>query len=178
MINDYATHIPALSSVLCVTDGDVIECGIGDISLPFLAGALRGTGRSLWSFEDAEEYLLAFRQFDQYEHVSLRHVPKWDMIEKFLKDDVHYGVAFIDNCPPGKENEYKDRKVVAEILKDRVDVLVIHDADSEWFTMDPEWNNFVKSFKIIRTWLTIPSTLVLSNEEKLIEPLRLIVPTW
>ncbi len=78
--------------------GPVLEIGIGHFSTPFLHEYCLGAGRRLLSFEDNDEWMGEFKDFDSATHELV--VGSYDeSTKKFDKIDV--GLTFIDNSPGG-----------------------------------------------------------------------------
>jgi hypothetical protein len=122
----YQSHLPALLACIAVTDGPVLELGVGHFSTPHLHALCGAMGRLLGSWEDNREWFEEFRL--KYE--SKKH---WFQCGSYLEavkvgpdNRGRFGVAFIDNSPGGE-----GRSVPFRALIEISEFVVVHDAQKD-----------------------------------------------
>lgn len=126
----YYTHQPFLKEILKRTTGNVLECGCGYGSTPFIKEILAGTGRKHITLESDVEWLQKFVDLtDTLHHIDATiedtdaNAVKWvEFIENNLKD-ITFDVVFIDSNP------WLSRKHIFDYFKNKVTFIVIHDFD-------------------------------------------------
>ena len=113
----YSTHIPVLMKLLSVTNGDVLEMGMGLYSTPFLHWACMDK-RKLVSYENSPQYHRYFKSYATPLH-EMHFVDNWD------EADIErpWDIAFIDHSP--EERRKEDVKRLANHAK----YLVVHDTE-------------------------------------------------
>ena len=146
------SHIPILIKLVQMTDGPVLELGIGYNSTPLLHW-LCGSNRHLVSLEGDEKWVKKFQEYNVDRHI-VKHIEDWDKADI---DNTHWSVVLIDHRPALR------RKVDAERLKDKADYILIHDSE-------PEINKFYRYtdiyplFKYRHDYTAVkPNSVVLSN---------------
>ena len=143
---NWASHLPMLIKTLNLSDGPVLEMGMGPFSTPVLHWLCLDRKRFLVSYENNPEYFesnksfkAALHQIDFVEDWGKINIDKIKIIEKSASvgfsttavlgintkelDDTHWGVAFIDHSP----NER--RMIDIEKLANCADYIVIHDSE-------------------------------------------------
>lgn len=150
---EYTTFIPVLLKVMEATRGPVLELGSGVFSTPLLHWLCAEKRRELWTFEESSEYFEFAKKFQSRTH-HVRQVQSWD----FLKElDGEWSVALID--------QLHDRGKTAEMLKDKVDYIILHDSEApEIYGYDKVYDQFKyrHDWKFCKPWTT-----VVSNKQKL-----------
>ena len=146
------SHIPILIKLVQMTDGPVLELGIGYNSTPLLHW-LCGASRHLVSLEGDEKWVKKFQEYNVDRHI-VKYIEDWDKADI---DNTHWSVVLIDHRPALR------RKVDAERLKDKADYILIHDSE-------PEINKFYRYtdiyplFKYRHDYTAVkPNSVVLSN---------------
>ena len=116
-----ATHVPLLVRAFTKTEGDVLEVGTGYFSTLVLRWLATMSGRKLVSYESSPSwYRVATKK--QSENHEVVFCKSWDEADF---DKRHWGLIFIDHGPN------KRRHVEIERLKDKCDIMVIHDTEPE-----------------------------------------------
>ena len=122
---NYFTHLPALMRALALTDGPVLELGMGLGSTPYLHYACALAGRWLVSYENDAGWAEKFKPYQSDRH-SIRVVDNWNAagIEKDWGKP--WSVALVDHSPSERR--------VTEIcrLRDCVQYIVAHDSNGRW----------------------------------------------
>ena len=146
---EYTTHMPMLIKCVQDTDGSVMELGAGLASTPLLHWLCHEKARTLFTFEETEEYFHYAHKFQSKFH-RIRRIKDW----KDFKVDGHWSVALVDQSR-------KARVPSILYLKDKVDYIVIHDTQREdVYRYAPIWSQF----KYVHHWKgCVPWTSVVSN---------------
>ena len=150
----YGSHLPVLIRLVEMTDGPILELGIGMYSTPFLHYACLPTKRSLVSYENEATWIRYFRDCRTDFH-SLDHVDNWDNLEI----NQLWDIAFIDaDNLPGPT-----RKNLAAKLSNFAKYVVLHDTDPE-NDVHYNYSEVYPLFKHRYDYTTAsPNTTVLSN---------------
>lgn len=153
-----ASHIPLLSRVIDLSDGDILEVGTGYFSTLFLHWMAHILKRNVYSFEsDPHWFKRALRSQSKYHKIY--KVDNWDE----LPADKHWGVIFIDHGPGPR------RKIEIERFANLADYIVIHDTEPEndkFYGYSEIWPLFkyIYHFNKLNPW-----TSVVSNTKNLKE---------
>lgn len=116
LTKEYTTHMALLFKVLLISKGDVIECGGGIFSTPFLHWICKVQKRRLITYENEPLYYEFERKFQSPWH-RIRLVKNWNDIPI----PKHLGMVFIDHHP-------SERRMIEMLrFKDVADYVVIHD---------------------------------------------------
>lgn len=151
MTSPYGTHLYLLQKVLAVTEGPILELGIGEHSTPVLHQfALKG--RKVVSYDSDQHYIQTYA--DKYRHPShiFHWVSEWDAAEI----ERHWSVALIDHRPARRR--YRD----AARLAHYAEYVVCHDTEPEidrFYKYDRAFKHFEHRFDDALR----PRTTVLSN---------------
>ena len=160
-MSPYATHCGPLALAVSITDGPVLELGMGVFSTPILHEICGN--RLLVSVDTSPDWIVKFARFQKDNH-HIRHVRDF----KKLYDSIglEWAVAFVDFDP--LENR------VSEIrrLADTAGIIVVH--DTEWEVLADECERFSSQlwFSHQRPWTTM-----VSNQIDLTEHLKALIQT-
>ncbi len=125
----YASHQPILGMAIAMTEGPVLELGVGAGSTPFLHHVCARRGRHVLSLESdrawADRYALSFALADR--HV-FELVTAW---ERFDLPSERWGVVFVDHGCIGERSRH-----VRQAL-DVADLVVVHDTEDPRYAFDP-----------------------------------------
>ena len=150
---NWGTHLPVLIKLLSVTNGPVLELGMGLYSTPFLHWACYDKKRPLVSYDSDEKYFHMNEEYrSDFHEVSL--VSDWDkiIIEK------PWDVVLVDCHPDTK------RKELAMRLKNHAKFIVLHDSywkDDYAYHYKEIYPSF--KYKFDHTALRRTPTTVISN---------------
>lgn len=113
-----ATHIPILMRVVSMTNGPILELGMGYYSTTILNWICTIEERELVSYESSKFYFKKFVSYENSFH-KLYHVKNWEDadIEK------QWDVAFIDHAPGERRRE--DIKRLANYAQ----YIICHDSE-------------------------------------------------
>lgn len=111
----YGTHIPVLFKLLQITDGPVLELGMGMFSTPILHWMCLSQKRLLVSYESELSWFGQFMKFE-HEYHKLHLVEDWD----FVKIERPWDIALVDHIA------YR-RAPDALRLADTTRYIVLHD---------------------------------------------------
>lgn len=116
-VENWSNHRILLLESLKLTEGDVVECGMGHGSTPFLYQWCKDAGRTLYSYENNLEWHDKCKQFNP-ENSFLIH--DWnDVAEKHLTPSI----LFLDESPG------EHRKIFLELFALRARIICIHDSE-------------------------------------------------
>ena len=115
----WGSHMPVLIKVLEISEGPVLELGIGPFSTPLLHTMCEIRNRPLVSYENDPNYMNSHRAFPSDNH-KMFFVENWDDAKI---DDVQWGMAFVDHGPDYRRNTEIGR------LKDNSQFVVVHDTE-------------------------------------------------
>ena len=129
--NDWSTHQPVLYEYVKNTKGNILELGCGYGSTPLIRTLIDGTNRKLVSVDSNIEWLNKMKESipesenHQYLlHSNFKNDYDWS---SFLNENPifkeQYDLVFIDQAP------WAGREKSLYFFKDKVDYIIIHDAD-------------------------------------------------
>ena len=129
---DYCTYVPMLYESCRITDGPVVELGVGLCSTPLLNALLTfGTApRELYSLDDDASWLSLMRSRVSRDHHSFTHITDWvSQIAPFV--DLMPSVAFIDHGDPKSILQSKQLRWDAiAAFEHHAEIIIIHDASN------------------------------------------------
>lgn len=116
----YQSHLPALLACIAVTEGPVLELGVGHFSTPHLHALCGAMNRNLISIEPDQVWRDEFAA----RYTGSRHgfTSEWMV----LRDKGRWAVAFIDHSPGGA-----NRAAAFKALIECSEFVVMHDAQKE-----------------------------------------------
>jgi len=141
---EYGTHMTPLITAVISTTGPVFELGCGDYSTPLLHSICKKQNRYLLSTDTSKEWIKLFINMKSDIH-DFVYVPVYeDDWEKNpvpelwnnIGNDKRWGVAFIDHRPGER------RKDDIKRLKDKSDIIVVHDTEQPAYGYEPILNKF------------------------------------
>jgi hypothetical protein len=147
----WGSHLVALTKVIPITTGDVLEMGTGLYSTPYLHWACFGK-RKLVSYDNNPTYIKYAMPFSNNEHQVI-FVEKWEdaNIEK------EWDVALIDNEPSYRRKEEIKR------LSSYSKYIIVHDTEDRNLK-DYMFDEIYPLFKYRYDFSQVrPQTTVLSN---------------
>lgn len=115
----WQSHLPALLACIAVTDGPVLELGIGHFSTPQLHALCGAMGRELVSAERDEKWRVEFAN----KYTGPHHTFTSEWMHPHAMD---WAVAFIDHSPGGA-----NRAGAFKALIDVSEFVVVHDAQKD-----------------------------------------------
>ena len=156
------SHLPILMKLLNITDGPVLELGMGLFSTPFLHWACFDSHRTLlscetrskfndfWNFTDKRELC------NDYSYHEFNFVEDWDALDLSR----HWSVVLVDHAPGPRRKEEIKR------LAHNADYIVVHDTDdkNDWHY---KYSEVYPLFKYRYDTKCYPQTTVLSNTKDL-----------
>jgi hypothetical protein len=113
---EYSSHNDILIKALFYSQGSVCEVGSGLFSTPLLHWMCKAMDRRLITYENDEFYYQFAKRFRSPLH-RINKVNDWGEMDF----NQHWGVVFIDHCPP------QQRAIDAIRFKDHADFIVMHD---------------------------------------------------
>lgn len=120
----YGSHMPILARIMDLTDGPVLELGMGIYSTPLLDLMCAQSKRPLYSYDnDAVWFKENEKWRSDYHFVSF--IEDWDDFYTIQHDYFHWSVALIDHKPA------KRRKVDIKNLANKVNFVIVHDTEPE-----------------------------------------------
>jgi len=151
------SHLPILSKVLGLSEGPVLELGMGLFSTPYLHWACYNK-RKLVSYENKKDFYELFIFNDKrelcnnYDFHEVKFVEDWDKIDI----SGHWGVVLVDHNPGPRRREEIKR------LANSADYIVVHDTDAknDWYY---KYAEYFPLFKYRYDTKIYPMTTVLSN---------------
>lgn len=148
----YGSHLPVLIKLVEMTDGDILELGMGLFSTPYLHWFCVVHKRYLASYDDQYEYYEMFADYE-HEYHTVRWVSDWSKLD-ILKQ---WDVVLVDHTPAGRRKDDIVR------LADYATYIIIH--DTHWqgrrhYHYDEIWDKFKYRYNYIDVR---PHTSVVSN---------------
>ncbi len=119
----YGSHMPVLAKIMDLSDGPVLELGMGIYSTPLLDMMCKEQKRELISYDNDPKWFKENEKWTSDYH-KVYFVEDWDEIEVELVTS-HWGVAFIDHKPA------KRRKVEMKLLAQHANYVIVHDTEPE-----------------------------------------------
>jgi hypothetical protein len=155
-----SSHIPLLSRIIDVSEGDIMEIGTSDFSTLFLHWMASVFKRNVYSYEnDPVRYMKTLKSNSKYHKVFFVH--DWDEIPEKSPTGKLWGVILVDHSPAERRIE--------EIKKfaDKADYVVIHDTEPDREN-EYHYSGIWPFYKYIYHFNKIsPWTSVVSNSKKL-----------
>lgn len=150
----YGTHLPALIKTVELTDGDILELGMGVFSTPYLHYKCMLDDRKLVSYENYKDWM---DFFVHYGYPSKNHEIKF--VDKYSDADIEkeWSVVLIDQTPDSSRVEEARR--VANLAQ----YVIIHDSN-ENMESNYHYSEIYPLFKYKKIWnLDSNHATVLSN---------------
>lgn len=149
----WASHMPLLIKILDISQGSVLELGMGPFSTPLLHTLCAAKNRLLISYENDKNYFASHRDFESALH-HIKHIDNWDDANI---EHTQWSLAFVDHAPAERR--------IAEVrrLVDHADYVVIHDSNGR-FESRYHYSLIYPLFKYRYEYgALMPHTTVLSN---------------
>lgn len=149
-----ASHIPLLTRVFDLSEGDVLEVGTGYFSTLLLHWLATISHRQVYSYESKGYWYQRSKKFENGFH-HIIYCPSWDEADF---DKREWGLVFIDHSPDSR------RPVEIERLANKTDYMVIHDTEPErdWkYGYSKIWSlfNYKHDYKKILPWTSVVSNM-------------------
>jgi hypothetical protein len=154
------SHLPILSKIMNMTEGPVLELGMGLFSTPYLHWACFDTHRQLVSYENKRDFYGLFVFDDKreagnaydYHQIGFVENSDWDRVDL----SGHWCVVLVDHNPGPR------RKVEIRRLAQLADYIVVHDTDdkNDWYY---KYSEVYPLFRYRYDTKIYPRTTVLSN---------------
>lgn len=151
----YGSHMPILARVVDLTDGPILELGMGIFSTPLLDLMCAEKKRPLISFDNDPEWFEENKKWGSDYHL-VYFVEDWDKRTQLI-DDTQWSVALVDHKPA------KRRMKEIKRLAKNCQFVLIHDSEPEsdkFFKYSWIYKHFKYRFDYTNTR---PHTTVLSN---------------
>ena len=148
----WGTHLPILMKIIGITDGAVLELGMGMWSSPYLHWACFEKKRELVSCEANLEYLRMFKWFSHNDYHKMIAIKDWDKapIER------PWDVVLVDHDDIRRSIEIKR-------LANYAKYIIVHDTDPK-AALGYEYPKIWPLFKYRYDYTKVsPNTSVLSN---------------
>lgn len=121
------SHLPILTKIMNMTDGPVLELGMGLFSTPYLHWACFEKKRKLVSYENKRDFFEMFEFQDgrkihndySFHEVKFVENNDWDKVDL----SGHWSVVLIDHNPGPRRKEEVRR------LANNADYIVVHDSN-------------------------------------------------
>lgn len=158
------SHLPILMKIMAMTDGPVLELGMGLFSTPYLHWACYDSQRKLVSCDTHKEFMGMFIFDDPREAGNNYQFHKFIQVENKNWDAIdlsgHWSVVLVDHHPGKRRREEMKR------LANNADYIVVHDTDqkNDWYY---KYAEYFPLFKYRYDTLIYPRTTVLSNFKEL-----------
>ena len=152
----WATHMPILAKIIQISNGPVLELGIGIFSTPLLHAMCDAEKRLLDSYEDNHKWVDGHKMFISNLH-KITLISNWDNVPIEKR---HWGVVFIDHFEPR-------RAVDAKRAAQYADYVVLHDSNAR-YNIQYHFDTVYPLYKYRYIFDHIhPHTTVLSNFKNL-----------
>lgn len=148
----YGSHLPVLTKIVEITDGPILELGIGLYSTPFLHYACLPTKRKLISYESDPGWIRYFRDCRADFH-EVNQIEDWDKLDVSGRWDI----AFIDHHPGHR------RAIEAGRLAKLAKYVILHDSEPQ-NDKNVQYSTIYPLFKYRFDYTDcLPHTTVVSN---------------
>ena len=148
----YGSHLPVLMKIVQITNGPILELGIGLYSTPFLHYSCLSNQRKLVSFETDHGWARYFRDCKSDFH-EVHTIDDWDTLDTSGSWDI----VFIDHAPDSH------RHIEAKRLAKSARYIILHDSDPENDTLY-QYSTIYPLFKYRFDYTACkPYTTVVSN---------------
>jgi hypothetical protein len=149
----WGSHMPVLLKILGISEGPVLEMGIGPFSTPFLHILCQQAGRKLVSYEGSPYYFERHADFRSAEH-EINMVEDWNKIDI---ESTQWGMAFIDQDDSARASS-------AARLANNAKFVVLHDSHPPEMRDPYGYREIYPLFKYKYDYTKMwPNTTVLSN---------------
>ncbi len=150
-MNLEATHQPILFYAVELTNKPVLEFGAGESS----TRQLNGYPNRILTIDDNIEWV------ERYKHLASDHhqfmfLPEYSTEGYFESLDKKWGVILVDS------STWDTRKIAIDILADKTDYMVIHDANFG-HAINVDFDKFKNWIEFRRIGIDIPTTILASN---------------
>jgi len=155
------SHLPIVMRLMAMTEGPVLELGMGLFSTPYLHWACYDSQRPLVSCENKKPFLDMFVFNDKREvgndytfhEIVFVENSDWDKIDV---TDRHWSIVLIDHNPGPRRREEMKR------VANNADYVVVHDTDekNDWYY---KYAEYFPLFQNRYDTEIYPRTTVLSN---------------
>jgi hypothetical protein len=115
----WGTHIPVLIKAIEMTNGPVLELGLGYSSTPLLHALCFYMDRKLVSYDYNEGYICRFRRFRTDGH-EIHLVSDWDDLDI---EHNQWSVVLVDHSPDER------RHIEAIRLRNNSEFVILHDSE-------------------------------------------------
>jgi len=165
-IHAYSSHQPVLIHMLnTITEGDVLEFGMGHHSTPIMHIICTMQDRSLLSIDTDKIWFRKFTRYIYGKHTAM-HINKNVLLEpyhEFYKGK--YSIIFVDGAPAEIRQPFIDE------VQNITDYLIVHDSESIPNGVDDAYHYNFSMFKHVLHFKggLAPGTSVLSNLDKIDE---------
>ena len=124
-IEAYGSHQPFLINLLnTITEGDVLEFGVGNQSTPIMHTICEHQGRNLLSLEYSKEWINRFDYLRSEKH----EIKNFALNDLYTLRKRHFAIALIDGEPRIL------RQALIHLLKNNVDYFLVHDTQELLFS--------------------------------------------
>lgn len=151
MSNRYGTHLTLLRRVIDLTEGPILELGMGASSTPFLHDYAK-SGRKVVSYDSDAHYVEQYARQYRHSRHEFHWVNDWDNAEI----EQRWSVVLIDHRPARRR--YRDAARVAKYAE----YVVCHDTEPERDKFY-KWERAFKHFRHRFDDEGDPRTTVVSN---------------
>lgn len=118
---NWSSHLPILIKVLNISEGPVLEMGMGLFSTPVIHWLCLDKKRTLVSYENDLNYFNQNKAFETPWH-QIKLVDNWGRSDI---ENTHWGLAFIDHTPEAR------RSIDIKRILNKADYIVVHDTEPE-----------------------------------------------
>ena len=162
------SHLAILPKIMEISEGPVLELGMGLFSTPYLHWACFNEKRKLVSYENKKQFHEMFifddrrelcNNYSAYHDVHFVENSDWDALDL---ESTHWGVVLIDHNPGPRRREEMKR------LANKADYMVVHDTD-EKNDFYYKYREYFPLFKYRYDTKLYPQTTILSNFKDLKE---------
>lgn len=155
---DWASHIPVLIKTLELSDGPVLELGMGMMSTPLMHILCEASNRELTSYDSDERYVKEFSKFASGSH-NIGLVTRWSApdITSIIRS-TEWSVVLVDQKPA-------EARIEAIQLLTKADYIIVHDTQLHAESPNYAYDQIFPLFKYLYDYKKFPTwTTVLSNK--------------
>lgn len=147
---NYGTHLGPLIKVMSLTDGDVLELGLGYFSTPYLHYQCLLDKRHLVSYDNDKGWIRRFATSDFYNHMYQGEYHDFKYVEDWAEADIEkpWDVVLVDHSPDPR------RAIEVKRLANLAKYIIIHDSNESGGKQfsDYHYSDIYPLFKYKKVW--------------------------
>lgn len=152
--SEWCTHQPILYQLLQLTNGDILELGLGNYSTPLIS-LFTSDKRIAYSYDTEQSWVEKFKPSKNHKILLQKDFTKTEWHLPYLTNK-EWGLAFVDNAP----GESRASNIFK--LRNNAQIVLVHDSQEAGYKYEPVFNlyKYRTRFKDFSTTTEILSNFV------------------